>query len=361
MPEQDLPELPGLAYAWGRPNITGLIRETPADFRVREQLRFEPTGAGEHWLIRIEKTNCNTLWVQSRLAEFAGVRPMDVGFAGMKDRRAVCEQWFSVLNPPGAAIAWQSLSLPGVRVLESARHQRKLRRGKLEGNHFAIRIRGLEGDLDSLSEKLEIIAAEGVPNYFGRQRFGRNAANVELAHRILSGERKRVSRQKRQFALSAARSLIFNAVLARRVENDTWNRILDGDVAGLSGSRSIFCVEELTREIRLWEQRKDIHPTGPLWGTGELLGRGHPRELEEQVSKKYVALTNGLARERVKHGRRALRMMVDDLRWKLEGNDLKLECFLGPGGYATTLLRELVNTSEPAEKLKEIEDDVREN
>ncbi len=361
MPEQDLPELPRLAYAWSQPEVTGLIRETPADFRVREQLRFEPSGAGEHWLIRIEKTNCNTLWVQSRLAEFARVRPMDVGFAGMKDRRAVCEQWFSVLNPPGPAIDWRQLNLPGVRVLESERHQRKLRRGKLEGNHFAIRIRGLEGDLDSLSEKLAKIAAEGVPNYFGRQRFGRNAANLELAQAVLSGKRRRVSRQKRQFALSAARSLIFNVVLTRRVENGTWNRILDGDVAGLTGSRSYFCVDELTDEIRLWEQRKDIHPTGPLWGTGDLAGSGQPRELEEQVGKEHQTLTAGLARERARHARRKLRMMVDNLRWKLEGNDLKLECFLGPGGYATTLLRELVKTSEPTEKLNGMQDDVRDD
>lgn len=358
MPGQKPPELPDFAYAWGQPKVSGRIRETAADFRVREQLRFEPAGAGEHWLVRIEKTNCNTLWIQSRLAEFAGVRPMDVGFAGMKDRRAVCEQWFSVLNARGPAIDWKRLELPGVRLLESKRHNRKLRRGKLKGNYFALRVRGLEGELDELNEKLETIAVEGVPNYFGRQRFGRNAANLELAHTILSGERKRVSRQKRQFAFSAARSLIFNTVLTRRVENGTWNRILDGDLAGLSGSRSFFCVDELTDKIRVWEQRKDIHPTGPLWGTGDLLCQGRPRELEATVGKEYQVLTTGLARERTKQARRPLRMMVDDLRWKLEGNDLKLECFLGPGGYATSLLRELVNTSEPTEMVKERQDDV---
>ena len=348
-------KLPDLAYAYGGPGMNGRIRVRPEDFHVSELLRFEPDDTGSHWLLHIEKKNCNTIWVQQQLAEFAGIRRMDVGFAGMKDRRAVCEQWFSVLQGSGKQLDWDKLDVDGVRVIAARQHGRKLRRGTLRGNEFRIVVRDTEGDREVLDRTLAKIVDEGVPNYFGPQRFGHNAANISLAQAVLGKENRRVNRQKRQFALSAARSLIFNAVLSARVTAGTWSEILEGDLAGLVGSRSFFPVKELTDEIRVWAQKKDIHPTGPLWGTGVRDTSGSTRDLESKMAHTYETLSTGLERQAVKQSRRSSRLLVEDLRWKYTGDKLTLEFFLRRGGYATAVLREILNVEEPDAGLEESE------
>ena len=202
----------------------------------------------------------------------AGYIPEISGFDTPKSFRVTHLYGLTETYGPATVCAWQSdwdkLDVDGVRVIATRQHGRKLRRGTLRGNEFRIVVRDIEGDRKVLNRTLEKIVDEGVPNYFGPQRFGHNAANISLAQAVLGKENRRVNRQKRQFALSAARSLIFNAVLSARVTAGTWSEILEGDLAGRVGSRSFFPVKELTDEIRVWAQKKDIHPTGPLWGTG---------------------------------------------------------------------------------------------
>ncbi|MDW8479836.1 MAG: tRNA pseudouridine(13) synthase TruD [Xanthomonadales bacterium] len=195
------------------PVLAARIRERPEDFRVEEDLGFEPDGEGEHWLLRIEKRERDTLAVARELARFAGVAPLAVGFAGLKDRRAVAVQHFTVRAPHLAAGDWRRLERPGLRVLAAARHRRKLPRGAHRGNRFELGLRLLDGEPGAIAARIEAIARLGFPNHFGPQRFGRGGANLHEPAGIA-----RVRGPERGMRLSAVRAALFNALLAARIE-----------------------------------------------------------------------------------------------------------------------------------------------
>ena len=249
-----------LPSAYGEPPGRGLLRARPQDFRVFEELAFEPDGAGEHVLLLVRKVCANTRHVVRQLARLARVAPVDVGYAGLKDRRAIAEQWFSVRLPGGREEPdWDALVRPEWRVLRASRHSRKLRHGALQSNRFSIRVRELAGAAGALEQRLGRIAEGGVPNYFGPQRFGRGDSNLARAWKwLVCGEAPRPAREARGFALSAARSLLFNAVTARRVAAANWDAVVAGDVAGLDGSGSVFAVTAPQAEL---EARVGQSPT----------------------------------------------------------------------------------------------------
>jgi len=329
-----------------RPPVTGSIRQCPEDFRVIEQLGHEPDGDGEHLWVRVEKRDRNTVDVASDLARAAAVHPRQVSFAGLKDRNAVTTQYFSIHLPGRADPDWSAWAIDGVRIKSAERSSRKIQRGRLNGNRFAIRVREIDGDRDALEQRLSDIRSGGVPNGFGEQRFGGN--NLARVRALFAGQlRKTPSRHKRGFYLSAARSLIFNRVLARRIEDGTWNRLIDGDVAALEGSNSWF-VADPADPVQVERCRAlDIHPTGPLVGEGESPVSAAAQALEHEVASQEPELVEGLKRFRLRHQRRALRMTVGDLEWSFPGADtLSLGFELGQGCYATSVLRELVDYRE---------------
>ena len=183
-----MPRLPEWARAYGPPLVAATIRGEPADFVVTEILNLDFSGDGEHDWLWIEKTGANTAWVGEQLAKHAGVHPRDVGFSGLKDRHAVTRQWYSVRRPTGAGSNWGALDIDGVRVLEQHRHQRKLKRGAHRANRFRIALRGGEvaAHSEQLVARLELIAAQGAPNYFGEQRFGRDGGNIAVGEAVLA-------------------------------------------------------------------------------------------------------------------------------------------------------------------------------
>ncbi len=333
-------------FAWGGPPVTGRLRERPEDFRVSENLGHAPDGEGEHLWLWVEKRERNTTDVAGALAGLAGVHPRQVSFAGLKDRNAITGQYFSIHLPGRDDPSWQDWRIDGVEISKASRSSRKIQRGRLVGNHFEIRVRAIEGDRDGLIERLHQVRAHGAPNGFGEQRFGGN--NIARAHALFAGRlRRKPSKHKRGFYLSAARSLIFNLVLARRIENHTWNRITPGDVALLSGTGSWFVPEANDPELDARCQRLDIHPTGPLAGLGERPVTGTVAELEQAVFDEQRALVEGLCKFRLKHERRALRMKVSQLEWAWpDPQTLDLSFELGQGSYATSVLRELVDYRE---------------
>ncbi|WP_300614628.1 tRNA pseudouridine(13) synthase TruD [Dokdonella sp.] len=329
-----------LPYAHGAPPLTGRLRAEAADFFVEEELGFEPAGKGEHAFLLVEKTGANTEWVARELSTAAGVAPLAVGFAGLKDRHAVTRQAFTVQLPGRDDPDWGALAIDGVRVLSATRHDRKLKRGAHRGNRFRIRLREVGGDRAAAEERLTQIAARGVPNYFGEQRFGHEHGNLALAQALFAG--RRLSRAQRGFALSAARSELFNAVLAARVVDGSWERGLDGEVWALAGSNAIFGPEPWSDELARRLAAFDIDPTGPLWGAGELRSEGAARALELAAVEPLVGFARGLEREDLRQQRRALRLLPSGFRATWESADRLVLDFRLPGGaFATTVLREL--------------------
>lgn len=329
-------------FAHGGPAGSGAIRMRPEDFRVFEETGYAPSGDGEHLWLEIEKRGMNTVDVAARLAGLAEVPVRSVGFAGLKDRNAVTRQPFSIQLPGREDPDWSAWSDESMRILNGTRHHRKIQRGRLAGNRFELVIRELEGDRDALERRLQRVAECGVPNGFGEQRFGGN--NIARAHRLFRGElRRKPSKSKRGFYLSAARSLIFNQVLERRILAETWNRVLPGEVVMLDGSRSTFAADAADPEIQARCSEQDLHPTGPLVGEG---GGGVSDEvaaLEHEVIAGQRELAEGLVKFRLKADRRPLRMRVIDLDWEFDGRSALSLCFsLRSGCYATAVLREVL-------------------
>jgi tRNA pseudouridine13 synthase len=181
-----------------------------------------------------------------------------------------------------------------------------------------------------------------VPNYFGEQRFGRDGDNVANARAMFAG--RRVRREQRTLLISAARSELFNRVLAQRVQRACWDSPLDGEVWMLDGSRSVFGPEPFDDALAQRLASFDIHPTGPLWGRGELRTAGDAAQLERDAlgDEEALALRAGLEAEGLKQERRALRLQPADLAWTWrDDNALELAFALPPGAYATVVLAEL--------------------
>jgi len=334
--------------AWGSvPPASGVIRSVPEDFEVEEILGFGASGEGPHALLTVRKRGANTEWVGRELARAAGCKPFEVGFAGLKDRNAVSTQAFTVPRGKREAESFVGLSGEGWQVLAAAAHQRKLPRGALEGNRFSIVVRGLRGDLAALRERLEWIAQGGVPNYFGLQRFGRDGGNLEqvlsaAAAAAAGGRGRSRGRSDQGFMLSSARSLVFNAVLAARVEAQTWNRLLPGDVANLDGRGSVFAVESPDAEHEKRCAAFEIHPTAPLPGEGESLAGGAVRELEASVAAQFPEAMAVIGAERMKAERRALRLRVREFDYEQQDDVLRLRFSLSAGSFATAVLREII-------------------
>ena len=332
-----------LPFAWGGAPLSGVLRAQAEDFFVDEDLGFAPDGTGEHVFVRVEKRSANTDWVARELAQLAGVRPDAVSYAGMKDRHAVTRQTFSIHLPGKGDVDWASVSHGEFRVLEAARHSRKLKRGALKGNRFRILLCDADGDRSAAERVLVQIAAHGVPNYFGEQRFGREAGNVQRALAMFAG--RRVQRHERSLLLSAARSHLFNCVLARRVLAGDWNRPLDGDVWMLAGTHSIFGPEPLTEALRERCASGDIVPTGAMWGAGELRTCDGVAELEQAIATEFADLARGLVANGLEQERRALVLRPRELAWQWSSaGNLELCFYLSSGAYATVVIREIART-----------------
>ena len=330
-----------LPRAYGGPPLRAKLRTMAEDFRVEEILGYDADGHGEHVLLWVEKRGANTAWVARELAKFAGVPSVAVGYAGLKDRHAVTRQTFSVQLAGKPDPDWSKFACAGVTVLAVTRHSRKLKRGALRGNRFVLVLRDVQGDSAAVDGLLAQITTRGVPNYFGEQRFGRAGDNVAQARAMFAG--RRVERNTRSLLLSAARSQIFNDVLATRVEQKVWDTALDGEVWSLAGSHSWFGPEPYTVALAERLTRGDIHPSGPLWGQGEPPSTGAVAVLERAIGTVHADLVQGLTAARMDQERRALRLLPRNLqsRW-LDVGTLELAFDLPAGSYATVVVRELV-------------------
>jgi tRNA pseudouridine13 synthase len=334
-------EIPVWPYVCGGPSGIGKIRSLPEDFIVKENLSFEPSGAGEHAFLQIEKKGENTEYVARQLARFANVRQRDVSYAGLKDRHAVTTQWFSVWLPGKADPDWTQFESDSVKVLQAIRHARKLKRGVLSGNSFKLLIRDWQGDQEKTIQQLELIKANGIANYFGSQRFGNEGQNVSKALAMFEGAK--AGREQRSIYLSAARSYLFNLILAERITRANWNQPIAGDTYQFDLSHSCFQSEQPDAEIIRRLAAKEIHPTGVLWGRGNADVSTDALAIEQAVIDKHQLLAQGLVANAVDRDRRALRVNVQDLQWRfVDGETLELDFTLPAGSYATSVLREII-------------------
>jgi len=349
--------LPELTYLHGKPQSLGLLRSQKSDFKVFEQLPFLPIGEGEHLFIYIRKTGANTVFVAKELAKYFKVKEQLVSYAGLKDRFAVTEQWFGVHVPGKQVYDLQDLNIEGVEVLNYARHNKKLRTGALTGNRFELILRNVT-DLQALNSRWDDIVTQGVPNYFGEQRFGIDGGNIDKALALFSGTKVK-DKKKRGMYLSAARSCIFNSIISERIQQNTFSALQKGDVMMLAGTQSVFHLDEVDEAIEQRFLDKDVDITATMWGAGELMTSSKPKELEQAISEQHNEFSQGLPRFGLKQERRRIRLTVQEPDIEVLANDPQNEsllpsvkiCFTLPAGsYATTVLRELVDYQDGTQR-----------
>jgi tRNA pseudouridine13 synthase len=316
----------------GKPVGRAVLKAKPEHFRVDEELTLDgfPGAAcgvapetlvardGEHLCLQIEKTGDNTDYVARQLAGLSGCQAHEVGFCGLKDRHAVTRQWFSVHRAGKVSSDPDFVAQVQARwrVHAVCRFSRKLRRGEHQCNRFGILLTDVSGDRVGLERNLLDIREKGCPNYYGSQRFGWGGNNLTQACRLKPG-RQRGRNNRDGLYFSAARSWLFNEVLAQRVAEGTWRRPLAGE--------------------------PDQHaPTGPLWGDGGTEARDEQGAFERAIVSRHPALEAVFSQTRMKPERRTLVLLPRDLHWTWEGLDrLRLKFGLAPGQFATSLLSDL--------------------
>jgi tRNA pseudouridine13 synthase len=324
--------LPQWPQAYPASGASATLKRLNEDFIVTELPLQLPCGEGEHLWLDVEKNGANTAFVAQQLAQAAGVQERDVGFAGLKDRYAVTRQWFSIYLPKGQANGETPdltlLQHPEFKVLGQRRHVKKLRPGDLQGNHFRIVLRDLAGGPDlaqAVEANLKAVAAQGVPNYFGAQRFGHDGGNVAQGRAMLAREIRVRNPKKKGLYLSAVRSFVFNEVLALRIQQGLWGKALPGDVMDEAG-----------------------RPTGPLWGRGRVSTTDEAQALENGVAERHATLCNGMEHAGLDQERRALVANPVDMTWAWPQPDQLVLTFALPAGtYATAVLNEILRTTEP--------------
>ena len=335
------------SYAYGKPSAQADFRTEVDDFIVTENLGFELTGEGEHLYVQICKRGENTGWISEKLAQFFGVRTMDVGFAGMKDRHAKTTQWFSLYLPKYSSskasssnemgeIDWPRFVLESganIQVLSWGWHKQKLRRGMHASNSFEIRLRNIS-DLSEIETRMEQIGRQGVPNYFGEQRFGRDAGNLLLADKWFNQGELIRKKKLRGMVMSAARSYVFNLVLQHRVNEQLWTCVLSGDIDTSSSDED--AIAKLS--------------TGPLWGRGRSLVSGDTLKLEQETLGDMASWLDGLEHCGMDQERRNLVLKPQNFHWQLQGNNIVIGFSLLPGLYATSILREIVQLHNMSQK-----------
>ena len=344
--------------------VTAKLKVHADDFIVEENIPLDLSGDGEHCWIYIKKTGCNTDWLAQQIAKYCGIKKMAVAYAGLKDRHAVTSQWFSVQLPGKPMPDWRKFEasfaafvaagkgMSGdaaqekIQVLKSFRHNKKLQRGALKSNAFTIRLRALSDSSDEMFECLQqrctVIAEKGVPNYFGSQRFGRNYNNLEQALKLFSKPRYKIAKHKRGIYLSAARSWLFNHILAERVTANVWDARLPGDVYMLAGRSACFVDEpQQCQDIEHRLAANEIHPTAALWGEGDAMVVLDAAALEGGVIDQFADYRDGLIAARLQASRRACRVVPEGLNGQRQGNDFVLTFSLPAGSYATMVLAEI--------------------
>jgi tRNA pseudouridine13 synthase len=317
-----------------------------------------PCGEGEHLFIHIRKTGANTVFVARELAKYFKIKEQLVSYAGLKDRFAITEQWFGVHVPGKQEYNLSDLEIEGVEVLSYNRHNKKLRTGALTGNRFELILRDVT-DLKAFHERWDNIVKEGVPNYFGEQRFGIDGGNIDRALALFSGTKVK-DKKKRGMYLSAARSCIFNDIINERIKQNVFSMAQTGDVVMLAGTQSVFHLDDVDDTIKQRLIDKDIDITAAMWGAGELMSSAEPQLLEQKVADKHTEFSQGLPRFGLKQERRRIRLVISEADIEVLTNEtasdvalpaVKISFSLAAGSYATTVLRELINYKDCTQRV----------
>ncbi|MGF1687699.1 tRNA pseudouridine(13) synthase TruD [Photobacterium japonica] len=340
------------SWLYGKPSCQGRIKAEPEDFVVKENLGFDFAGTGEHFMVKIRKTGENTKYVVNELAKACEVKSRDVSWAGLKDRHAITEQWLSVHLPgkPDPDLSAFVAEHPGIEVLETARHDKKLRPGDLVGNWFQLTLSDLDQP-EALIARLEQVREHGVPNYFGEQRFGHGGNNVTKARAWGNDEFRVRDKSKRSFYLSASRSWLFNQVLSARIEKNTINTVMAGDWLQSDVDPRGMLVATVTDSIQHDVEAGRLAITAPMMGDNALPTTADAQAFEMAIVEQEPALLKLIRDNRMRHERRTLLLKPEQMAWQQNGDQMTVSFALPAGCFATAVVRELMTELATEQKV----------
>lgn len=334
---------------------TAIIRTAPEDFAVCEIPAYTPCGDGEHLFLQVEKRGLASRELVRRISRHLQIADRDIGIAGQKDRHAVTRQWVSV--PRSCLPRLAELEPSGIRVLQAVPHTNKLKTGHLRGNAFRLTIRPDssrwdDADRQAAQRRLERLAADGMPNYFGPQRFGHHASTFHRGLQLLTDARPpRTARWLKRLAFSAVQAAVFNQVTALRVRAGTLTIPRRGDVVIRRGGSRPFLFDGEPPADPSRPQPSDeatpqprLIPAGPLPGP-DMLQAGHDVGQQEQDILRAIGIREqDFARAgRLGRGtRRAMAVFPESVSADLTADgSLELRFTLPAGSFATILLNEI--------------------
>ncbi|WP_295818111.1 tRNA pseudouridine(13) synthase TruD [uncultured Deinococcus sp.] len=321
------------------PGTGGGLRRDPEDFVVQEVPLYPLAGEGDYVFVEIRKTGHTTAHVVRMLAAQLGLREQEIGVAGLKDRHAVTTQWLSL--PAKAEKRLGALALDGVETVQVTRHTNKLAMGHLRGNRFVIRVRGAAGQGRHAREVLAVLEAQGVPNYFGPQRFGLGGVNAEEGLRVLRGESRLKDPRVRRFLTSSVQSMLFNRYLSLRLERGLYATLLRGDMAKKHDTGGVFQVEDAAAES-LRAGRGELSATGTLFGRKVRPLAFDAGELEAEALAAFGLSPQAFASRR--GDRRLTRVFLEGGSVTDTDDGYSVAFTLPRGSFATSVLRELMKT-----------------
>jgi tRNA pseudouridine13 synthase len=318
---------------------------SPETFFVEEIPAYLPVGDGEHTYLWIEKKNLTTLDAVGKLARVLGVDARDIGYAGMKDRRATTRQWLSLSGVDPARA--QEAAVEGVRILATGRHRNKLRVGHLHGNRFELLLTDLAANEGAaITGALADLAAKGVPNRYGHQRFGSAGDNVEVGLAVLRGTRRESDHRRRKLLLSAVQSAVFNRVLDLRAQDGGLLLVRSGDILEKVASGGQFPSTDMVAD-QARVDAGEVVPTAPL--PGGRVRTPEPGSAARALEDRALAEL-GIGPEELGQVGRSLpgtrrpvvvKVTLGEPPVTEEANGLRLRFSLPPGSYATVVLEAL--------------------
>lgn len=334
------------------PGTGGQLKSCDDDFCVTEVPAYAPQGIGTHVFARIRKRDATTNFAVAQLAQRLGIAARDIGYAGLKDRHAVTEQWLS-FPPPLTVEAVLSASTANVQVCEAAYHPHKLRTGHLVGNDFVVRVRALTCPPTEALQRAEAIRAvlsrpPGALNWYGEQRFGRDQATLTAGlTAVRDGQRVQGGPRALRFALSALQAHWFNQWLEARFAAGTSGTALAGDMLRKRHGGYFLCTDPAGDTARI--QAGEVVLTGPMFGAAM---RGPAIDSAPAAMEAELLAATGVSTQQLQRWaklmpgtRREATLAIRDFSCALQDEALELRFGLDAGAYATVVVREITKSS----------------
>ena len=298
--------------------IDFIFKQNRYDFIVEEITNIKPKTKGNFLILKIKKELLSTWELLNIISKKLNIPQNLIGYAGLKDKNATTTQYISI--PLNKSRGFEDINSKNIQILDSFKYDKKIKIGDLEANRFKIILKDIKPEsLHIIYQTLSQIQKNGMPNYFGYQRFGKEY-NFKQAKSIVYGEEVLNDKKLEKFLKLAYQSYFFNSWLAKRIE-----------ISKKEGSKKLI---PLQGDIFNLNDKNII--TGLLPGRDIIRAKAKARQIEEKYDDMFI---------HDKGYRRDAWVIPKNIKNKFisDKNQLQLEFTLPKSSYATVLIENLAN------------------